>query len=301
MSGARLSPAWVAAGTGLALAGLAASSFGLAWLSTHPPRVPLWRTPDQDGLPYECVEFPSRDGIPLSGWFIPSPESLGAVVLCHGFPMNRCEMLFWAAPLHAAGFDLLLFDFRALGRSGGDRCTIGAEEVQDLLGALDHLESRADCAGPIGVFGLSMGGAVALQVAARDQRIAAVATHGAYATLDSAIDQRGRFYLGPFGPALSGPARLIGRRWLGRDPRTVAPVREIGAIAPRPVLLLHGTRDRTVSVADAHALYRAAGEPRELRLVPGGLHVFVPRRARAATLDTVCAFFRRALASRAAR
>ncbi len=289
---------WVAAGAGAALAGLAAGAFGLAYFSTHPVRVPLWRSPDHDGMPHEPARFASRDGLTLEGWFVPASPALATIVLCHGFPMNRSEMLFWAKPLHAAGFSLLLFDFRALGKSEGKLCTIGTDEVNDLLGALDYLDARPGTPRPIGVFGLSMGGAVALQVAAQDERVAAVATHGAYATLDSAIDQRGRQVLGPLGPALSGPAKRIGRRWIPRDPRDVAPVRLIGAISPRPLLLLHGARDRTVAVADAHALYQAAREPKELHYVPGGHHFWVPRREQPAYFARLTAFFRQALGAR---
>lgn len=49
----------------------AATAFFLRYL-LRPPRQPLWATPEDAGMPFEEVEFPARDGLRLSGWFIPA-------------------------------------------------------------------------------------------------------------------------------------------------------------------------------------------------------------------------------------
>ncbi|MCC6727789.1 MAG: alpha/beta fold hydrolase [Chthonomonadales bacterium] len=279
---------------------LAAGSFALAYFGTHPVRLPLWRSPAGEGMPSEDVEFASRDGLRLSGWFVPARGARAVVVLCHGHPFNRCEMLFWARMLWPR-YHLLLFDFRAMGRSGGNTCTIGHEETRDLIGAVDYLARRPETRGlPVGVVGLSMGGAAALMAAAEDPRIRAVATHGAYARLDRAIAQRGRVVLGPLGPALSRPATLVGRRWLGVDPCDVAPVKAIERIAPRPVLLMHGERDRIISPEDGRLLARAGGPTAELWEVPGSGHQRVAPGARAEYSRRLNAFLVRALGEPAA-
>ena len=72
----------------------------------------------------------------------------------------------------------MTFDFQGSGESEGRFTTLGLREVGDLLGALDFLSERTGV-GPIGVLGNSMGGAVGLLTAARDSRIACVATDGA--------------------------------------------------------------------------------------------------------------------------
>lgn len=221
----------------------------------------------------EEIEFRSRDGLRIAGWFIPSPGARAGMILCHGLPSNRAEMLAWARLLHPLGLNLLLFDFRALGQSEGRLCSIGHYEVSDLLGALDYFTARREMRGwPVGVFGLSMGGAVALMTAAQDERIAAVASHGTFARLDRAIVQRCRLYFGPLGPAVAVPTTWWGRRWLPIDPRQVSPVDVIRRIAPRPVLLFHGGRDLIVRPDDARALYHAADPPKTLHLLPRSWH-----------------------------
>ncbi len=279
-----------AAGAGLAL-GLA--SLTVAYLGTHPRRRPLAGSPADDDLQYEDFEFSSRDGIRLSGWFIPCPGARSTIVLCHGFPNNRSEMLPWVRMLKDVDANLLLFDFRAMGLSEGDLCSIGSEEVKDLLGALDYLGSREDSADlPIGVFGLSMGGAVAIMTAAMDNRIDAVATHGAYATLDRAIHQRSRLFLGPLHPALAHPVKWWARRWSAIHPRLVSPLDVVGKIAPRPVLILHGGRDMIARSADARDLYRSASAPRRLAIFPRSWHVKIDASERADYERTLVQFFR---------
>jgi len=275
---------------------LAPAAWALAYVSTHPPRLPILSDPARLGMPFEEIAMVSRDGTRLSGWRIPSERTEGAIVLCHGHPFHRALVLPWAAMLHPGPWDLILFDFRAAGRSGGHRCTLGLDEVGDLQGALDWQEKDRRTAGlPVGVFGLSLGGAVALLAASRDPRIGAVATHGAFATLDRAIEQRGRLLLGPLGPLLASSARRFGRRWLPSDPERVAPVNVIAQIAPRPVLLFHGRRDRIVPCSDAELLFAAAREPKSLCVLPRAFHVGIPRRDREQYADRLRSFFLGAL------
>jgi alpha-beta hydrolase superfamily lysophospholipase len=244
-------------------------------------------------MPFEDVVFPSRDGLRLSGWFVPSPGARAGIILCHGFPGHREEVLLWARMLYPEGFHLLLFDFRALGQSEGDLCSIGYHEVNDLLGAVDYLTARPEMQGlPLGVFGLSMGGAVSLMTAAQDERIAAVATHGAYASLDRAIAQHCRVYAGPFGSLLEKQASWWGRRWFPMEPRCVSPVDVVERIAPRPVLLFHGARDFIARPDDAHALYGAAGEPKQLQFLPHSWHRRIHAKDQPAYEKLLTEFFR---------
>ncbi|HZP84042.1 MAG TPA: alpha/beta hydrolase [Chthonomonadaceae bacterium] len=291
----RLSPVKIGAGVLLAGAGLALGSLVYAWTATHPRRKRLWQHPSDFGLPCEKVHFRAADGLRLSGWLIPAPaenDREAVIVVCHGYPYNRCEMLPHARFLHEAGFTVLLFDFRAMGESEGDLSTIGHEEVQDLLGALDYLTRRQDTAHlPVGALGHSLGGAVAIMAAARDERVRAVVAEASYPTLQHALDARCRAFLGPLGPVVAHSTRYWASRWFPVKPGEVAPIAEIRQIGPRAVMIIQGQRDLQVRWKDAVEMYAAAQEPRELWLLRKSGHARCLRDAPDEYARRVTAFF----------
>ena len=103
----------------------------------------------------------------------------------------------------ARGFDVVAYDSRAHGDSGGNVCTYGFYEKRDLQRVLDVLES-----GPVIVIGSSLGAAVALQAAAEDRRITAVVAAESFSDLRTVAPERAPWFF---------PARTIRRRW--RAPR----------------------------------------------------------------------------------
>jgi alpha-beta hydrolase superfamily lysophospholipase len=240
--------------------------------SLQPPRTPFFLSPRDMGLPYQEVAFPSRDGVHLHGWWIPAPNPCGVAILCHGYLMNRCEPLPLARHLHAHGFHCLVFDFRASGKSEGQLCTIGDLERLDVLGAVDFAERTAPGL-PIVVYGASMGAAAAILAAAQDGRIRAVVADSGYARLSDAVNDWWRGSLGRGVAFLLIPSRWIGMAITRRSPYRVAPEEAIGKLSPRPVLIIHGTRDYLITPRHAERLYRAAGEPRKIWWAEGSEHV----------------------------
>lgn len=286
----------VLAGVAGAAIWVVGGSYVIAYLATFPPRRRLKRTPEKFGAEYQDICFPSLDGTALSGWFVPSaePEPQGIIVLCHGMMANRAEMLPWAETLWNSGFSLLLFDFRGTSQSGGEMCTSGCFEPQDLRGAVDYIESRPDCANlPVGVFGFSMGGATAIMAAADDPRFQAIATHGAYATLNGAIRQRCKHHFGPFAPLAERLMMSLGNRkqWFPAAPSTVSPLLMIPRLASRPLLILHGERDPIIPAIHAHTLYAAATGPKELHLLRRSRHKRIYRKIRSQAHAHVVQFF----------
>ncbi len=230
-------------------------------------------SPARYGLPFEEVEFKSRDGITLRGWFIPAPQAKGTVIFCHGHAGSMDPDLKYAPWFHSSGFNVLMFDFRGHGRSGGDRISMGYFERLDLLGAVDFLKGRG--LDNIGVLGFSMGGAVAITTAAGEPSIKAVACDDTFARLLGVLI-RG---IGVVNPALrpagfvAGPlALLFASLRLGAWLPSADPIRWVARISPRPLLLIHGEKDVFISTSEILALYRTAGEPKDLWIVPGAGH-----------------------------
>jgi len=270
---------------------------GLAWAGSS--KLIARRTTDEHtspadhGLAYEEVSFPSRDGVVLRGWFIPADPARGAVVFCHGHAGSMDPDVIYAPWFHEAGFNVLMFDFRAHGRSDGDRVSLGCFERQDMLGAIDYLRGRA--IERVGVLGFSMGGAVGLITAPQSEAIRAVISDGGFARLESAMlgwvrEQRVSL---PHWLALPLARLVIGvAGWrLNARLSEASPIRWVGRIAPRPVLFIHGDRDPYVTVADVESLYAAAGEPKQLWRVPEAGHREVDQHRPAEYRQRVIGFF----------
>ena len=249
--------------------------FALAWGTVCAKPRDMTRTPAEFNLHYYSVRFHAADGTELRGWLIPAGGAAkGVVICCHGVDSSRLAFLRPAEMLHQAGYAVLLFDFRARGESGGERCTLGYRETEDLLAAVAFVQSRPDCrALPIGVLGESMGGAVALMGTARSPAIRCAVAESPFARLDHAIDNHFREKLGGAGPILGVPTRWIGERLLGKNAAEVAPVGEISRIAPRPVLLIADADDRLCPPSETTLLFAAAGQPKELWAVPNAGHI----------------------------
>ena len=108
--------------------------------------------------------------------------------------------------------------------------------------------------------------------AAQEPKICAIATHAAYATLDSAIAARCRYHFGPLGPIVDWGFKWVGRKHFHVQPADILPVRVVACLSPRPLLVLHGENDPIVPPHNGHELYEAAGEPKSLYLIEGGDH-----------------------------
>lgn len=261
----------------------------------HPVRRALTLTPRDGHIPYEDVRFPSaaQDHTEISGWLIPA-EGLpkGVVVLCHGRGGNRESVLPHAFYLRKAGFTCLLFDFRACGISAGNTSTIGWHEADDVLGAVEFVKGRPELSGlPIGALGVSMGAASALQAAAKSTDIRAVVSDCSYATLTNAVRQRFRAILGGAYGILYFPVRFLGERALGISTDTISPLNAVKNLGNRPLLLIHGTADKTILCDDTRMLYDAASGPKDLWLIPGVPHARAFSRNEKEYTQRVTAFF----------
>jgi len=193
-----------------------------------------------------------------------------------------------------AGFAVLAFDFRSWGESGGARITFGHREADDVVGAVVFVKREGGRDHRIGAVGLSMGAAAVIFAAARTPDIAALVADSSYARLDKAV--RGVLRrAGPFASPAWRHAAWIGERLIGTRLASVAPIEAIASIAPRPVLIIHGRRDRLTAVEDARALHRACGEPKDLWVIGAAGHARTRRIGMDVYDRRIAAFFRRHL------
>jgi len=155
--------------------------------------------------------------------------------------------------------------------AGGVPVTLGYREQADFLGALAYVQKRAPQT-RIGVMAYSMGAAIAILCSAEHPEIAAVVSDSAFATHSSVMRYNvQRTLCLPATPFLWLGDWLLHLR-AGYRFHQVEPLRVIARLAPRPLLLIHGGRDRLVDPYDAFRLYTAAGEPKTLWMVPHADH-----------------------------
>jgi uncharacterized protein len=247
---------------------------GGLWLINHSirralaaPRIREHGSPE--GLPWREVSVPGQNGKRLFGWFIPALGRGPALVVMHGWGGNAEMMLPLAAPLHAAGYSLLLVDARCHGRSDDDSFASLPRFAEDIESALDWLGGQPEvdprC---LGLVGHSVGAGAALLAASRRPDVRAVVSLAAFAH-PAAMMKRWlaskRVPYWPFGAyVLAYVQRVIGHRFTD-----IAPCNTIARVSC-PVLLVHGSEDETVPVGEAAQIH--AGRPSdavELLLVPG--------------------------------
>ena len=238
------------------------------------------------------------EGFSLAGQLY-VPQGSGpfpALCICHGVPRGGVSdpddpgYPALAERFCEAGFATAIFNFRGSGESGGNFDILGW--TRDLGAVLDHLAARRDVAG-IAVMGFSGGAAVSVYVAASDHRVSSVIACACPQAFRWASDAEKA-------QAVVGHFRAIG---LIRDEHFPASIEEwmegmnrvraidsIDRIAPRPVLILHGSADEVVDPSHARALYERAGKPRELVIIEGAGHRL--RRDERA-MDTALAWLRR--------
>ena len=191
----------------------------------------------------------------------------------HGWGMNRADILKNTYFLHDLGFNLFYFDFRALGESGGKTSSIGYLEIKDAAAAIRFLkETRQQFCEKIALYGLSMGGMVAICEAARNPEVACVVAEASYYSFRRVVSRWAWVHNKvPYFPIIPIILHYI-RKNLGENPERYSPKYNIPKIAPRPVFIIHGRYDNLVPAAQAKMLFKKAGDPKEIWLVPGARH-----------------------------
>lgn len=207
------------------------------------------------------VTFES-DGRTLHGWFFPAPgvtaDNPGpAVVHCHGNAGNMRDHAAFASFLPAAGVSVLMFDYRGYGQS--ERGPLRREGlVEDTLAAVAHARALPEVdPDRVGLYGVSLGGSIAIAAAVRDERVPTIATATAFSSWK----------------AVAGDTLPVIGRWVvgpGIDAEHL-----VKALGRRPLLVAHGTADSIVPVYHAERIAeaaRGAGVDVEVRTYDGASH-----------------------------
>lgn len=215
----------------------------------------------EDPVGVQNVRIPTPDGLTLHGWFMPPTDGSDppwpAVLHVHGNAGNLSHHRAFSEFLPARGFAVLIFDYRSYGRS--DRGGLRRETALiDANAALDALLARDDVDPErIGVYGVSLGGAVGISLASARPEVRSVVNLAGFSDWRGIANEK-----------LPGLGALLIRA--GQSPRE-----DVGRFGSRPLLIVHGTGDGIVPVSHGMALEaaaREAGVPVETRFPEGASH-----------------------------
>lgn len=226
--------------------------------SIFEPAAVLQTSPARLGAPFEELRIPSGSGAErgeLHAWWIPAEKADAPTVLyLHGNSHNISYNLENALRYRALGCNLLLVDYRGYGKSTGGKPS-ETKVYEDAEAAWQYLVGKRGIRPKQAIiYGLSLGGAIAVDLALRHPEAAGLIMEGSFTSMQAMGELKYEFL--PVG-------LLLNQRFesLQRIPNLKI-----------PVLLIHGTWDKKVPYEMSQQLYAAAPHPKTLLLIEGGEH-----------------------------
>ncbi len=203
--------------------------------------------PSDIGLTYTDVSLTAEDGVKIHAWFIPSENASATLLFCHGNAGNISHRLESIRLFHELGLNVLIFDYRGYGRSNGRPSEEGT--YMDTRAAFDYAKTTSD---QVVIFGRSLGGAVAVDLASKVDDAAALIVESSFT---STIAVGKEVY--PFLPV----SWIVTMQYdsLSKIPRVVC-----------PVLVIHSPEDDIIPYHHGQALFEAASEPKMFLEITGG-------------------------------
>lgn len=252
-------------------------------------RIPRGAHPANYNLTAENFEVLTPDSIVLKGYFIAAPTFAIPVayatmpgqkkqknvqktlIILHG--ISSCKEFFLprAEQLSKQGINVVLLDLRAHGQSGGEYCTFGYYEKHDVSAVVDMLLAR-DSTQKIGIMGHSLGGAIALQALAEDERLQFGIIESTFSSMEAVVEQYGVNYFGIRSPWLAQHTLDKSAAIAGFDPYQVIPSESARHIT-QPVFMSHGDSDERIPWQMGKDNFdHLASQDKQWYLIPKGRH-----------------------------
>jgi uncharacterized protein len=218
-------------------------------------------------LPVVDVSFYNWRGELLSGWLALQTPQAPIIILTHGTPGNRVDMVARAAFLYQHGYNVLLFDFQSYGKSQGVLSTLGMVESEDILAAISYIHGLpATEYSKVGVLGLSMGATAAVLAASRSSDILALVAEScpvdATLVTSDVPDE-----------ATREADKEVVEQVYGVDITQARPIGVVNKLANHSaIFFINGDADDTTPLSGMQALYATAGQPKQSWVVAGAGH-----------------------------
>ncbi len=210
-------------------------------------------------LHLEDIQFPSKNGAQLHGWWLPHARPKGSILFCHGNKGNLTTQVDALEKLQTLQMNILAFDYQGYGESEGspsEKALLG-----DGRAAYDYLvREKGEDPSRILIFGHSLGGAVAIDLAYHRPEAAGLVAQSTFTCLKDM--------------AKHGYPRLPMHLITSDHFKSIERVPHIGM----PKLFVHGLEDKVIPWQFGHRLFETAAPPRRWLEIRGGGHRDLPFR-----------------------
>lgn len=212
---------------------------------------------------YKEVKIPVSDRLKLNGWFIPTENAKGTLIIVPGYSSDLSFGLYQSRFLLASGYQLLVYNPRMWNYAKKPKKFINSleKDLQDIGDIITYLSSRSDVdKDKIGIFGFSYGALRAVLAGARYEQLKVVLEDAA--PKDRIWDD------------MSDEAVRIVKEKSGVNPKDNIYRADVAAakISPRALLILHGGKDQSVAIENSEAVFANALEPKEFHVFPKSAH-----------------------------
>lgn len=232
------------------------------YLGIRPYKITSSLTPKDFNIDYEAVQFKTNDNILIKGWFIPNKNPKAkAIILLHGYPADKGNILPSRLFLHDK-YHLLFIDFRYLGESEGNYSTLGQKEILDLTAAIHYLHNRH--INEVGIWGFSLGAAVALLTVTKAPEIKAIVAEAPYARLDWMVDDR--YQLFGLKYIMKNLLYFWAKLFLGININNIQPANVVETIKV-PLLLIYSKKDQVINYRHALLMQNKARHNQNVQLI----------------------------------
>jgi len=214
------------------------------------PEKEIVMTPGDINLPYEEITFKTKDGIAIAAWFVPAENEKGVLLFCHGNAGNISHRLDSIKIFNSLSLSVLIFDYRGYGRSEGKPDEEGT--YLDAQAAWDYLvQAKEKVPEKIMIFGRSLGGAVAAELALRANPAGLIVE----SSFSSIPDLGKKLY-----PWL--PVKMLSKYHYA----TVDKVNLVKC----PKLIIHSPQDEIIPYTHGQAIFKKAAFPKKFLEISGG-------------------------------
>jgi pimeloyl-ACP methyl ester carboxylesterase len=250
-------------------------------------------TPFETGVPFETVEFETKDKLTLRGWWLSGSRNK-VIIGLSGRMGTKSDLLGVGTYLNKSGYHVLLFDYRDSGMSDPSTISMGELELEDISAAVDFASKKIPGA-HVGVIGFSMGASIGICAAEKDKRISALVCDSPFSSSEDLIFQRFKkiiplpFFL------LKYSFKIWTKVIYGYDSRGLPVIDSAGRLDLVDLLVVISGRDSVIPPSQQREVYEAAAGPKQVWEFPDADHCGGYFQDRKGYVDRIISFFDKAL------